>query len=148
MEGHCCSCKPTAAGTERWGKTAGGSLMVLEIREKKQQQNKNKKKSIWKHAEIGKNMKISFLLNCDYSDKRGFSRTCSGGGHKCTRQAEACWGQNQAGFRFGNLEVAQGRRLTETVQHQPGWKVKEFLGWTKNEARYKPRRVWSQQLCN
>lgn len=43
MEGHCCSYKPTAAGTERWGKTAGGSLMVLEIREKKQQQNKNKK---------------------------------------------------------------------------------------------------------
>lgn len=54
---------------------------------------------------------------------------------------ESCWGQNQAGFRFENPKVSQGRKLTETVQHQPGWKVKKFLGWTKNEARHKPKRV-------
>lgn len=30
------------------------------------------KTSFWKHAEIGKNMKLRFLLSCDYSIKRIF----------------------------------------------------------------------------
>lgn len=75
---------------------------------------------------------MRFLLNCDYSDKRVFSRTCSptvcsGGGQECTRQAESCWGQNQAGFRFENPEVAQGRKLRNSSA--PAWMESKGISW-------------------
>lgn len=69
--------------------------MVLETKRKKSNSKTKRKNPFENLQRLEKNMKIRFLLNRDYSDKRVFSRTCSptvcsGGGQECTRQAEAC----------------------------------------------------------